>query len=55
VATFPENLLNVKGNIITKKNKLHLAEIECLSPDLCFNLSQNALEKFVAAIVELIA
>jgi hypothetical protein len=28
-------------------------EIECIEPDLYFNLSENALERFVNAIVEL--
>jgi hypothetical protein len=30
-------------------------EIECIEPDLYFNLSKGSLEQFVAAIVELIA
>jgi hypothetical protein len=34
-------------------SELHLMEIECIEPDLYFNLSENALERFVNAIVEL--
>jgi hypothetical protein len=35
-------------------NELHLMEVECIEPDLYFNLSEGSLERFVNAIVELI-
>jgi hypothetical protein len=41
----------VDGIVIN--NELHLMEVECIEPDLYFNLSES-LERFVNAIVELI-
>ena len=55
IATFPEPLLYARVDGIIINNELHLMEIECIEPDLYFNLSENALEQFVATIVELIA
>ena len=52
--TFPENLLYARVDGILIENELYLMEIECIEPDLYFNLSENALERFVSAIVELI-
>ncbi|MDZ4331418.1 MAG: hypothetical protein U0945_12680, partial [Flavobacterium sp.] len=54
VNTFPENLLYARVDGIIIENELYLMEIECIEPDLYFNLSENSLERFVAAIVELI-
>jgi hypothetical protein len=42
----------VDGIVIN--NELHLMEVECIEPDLYFNLSEGSLERFVNAIVELI-
>ena len=52
--TFPENLLYARVDGIVIDNNLYLMEIECIEPDLYFNLSEGALDRFVAAIVELI-
>lgn len=52
--TFPENLLYARVDGIIINNELHLMEIECIEPDLYFNLSEKSIDRFVAAIVELI-
>ncbi|WP_035673703.1 RimK family alpha-L-glutamate ligase [Flavobacterium sp. 83] len=52
--TFPENLLYARVDGIVIDNDLYLMEMECIEPDLYFNLSPDSLERFVAAIVELI-
>jgi hypothetical protein len=50
---FQENYsTRVDGIVIN--NELHLMEVECIEPDLYFNLSEGSLERFVNAIVELI-
>ncbi|TDE50984.1 RimK family alpha-L-glutamate ligase [Flavobacterium sp. GT3P67] len=54
VNTFQEKLLYARVDGILIENELYLMEIECIEPDLYFNLSENSLERFVAAIVELI-
>lgn len=54
VSTFPDDLLYARVDGIIINNDLHLMEIECIEPDLYFNLSENALQRFVSAIVELI-
>ena len=55
VNTFPENLLYARVDGIIINNELHLMEIECIEPDLYFNLSDKSLERFVATLVELIS
>jgi len=55
VNTFPDHLLYARVDGIIINSELHLMEIECIEPDLYFNLSENALERFVTEIVELIA
>ncbi|TRX09674.1 ATP-grasp domain-containing protein [Flavobacterium gawalongense] len=55
VHTFPENLLYARVDGIVINDVLYLMEIECIEPDLYFNLSEGSLERFVAAIVELIS
>ena len=54
VDTFKDNLLYARVDGILIDNELYLMEIECIEPDLYFNLSENSLERFVTAIVELI-
>lgn len=54
VHTFQDNLLYARVDAIVIDNELHLMEIECIEPDLYFNLSDGSLERFVTAIVELI-
>ncbi|RTY99078.1 ATP-grasp domain-containing protein [Flavobacterium sp. RSP49] len=54
VDTFQENLLYARVDGILIDNELYLMEIECIEPDLYFNLSEGSLERFVTAIVELI-
>lgn len=55
VNTFPDDLLYARVDGIIINNELHLMEIECIEPDLYFNLSEKSLDRFVATIVELIA
>jgi hypothetical protein len=52
VDTFQELLYARVDGVIN--NELHLMEVECIEPDLYFNLSEGSLERFVNAIVELI-
>ena len=54
VDTFQEELLYARVDGILIDDELYLMEIECIEPDLYFNLSENAMERFVAEIVELI-
>jgi hypothetical protein len=53
IDTFQEKLLYASGRNCYKQ-WLHLMEVECIEPDLYFNLSEGSLERFVNAIVELI-
>ena len=55
VDTFKENLLYARVDGILIDDELYLMEIECIEPDLYFNLSENSLGRFVEAIVKLIA
>ena len=54
VNTFPDDLLYARVDGIIINSELHLMEIECIEPDLYFDLSENALQRFVNAIMELI-
>ncbi|MBG6111493.1 glutathione synthase/RimK-type ligase-like ATP-grasp enzyme [Flavobacterium sp. CG_9.10] len=54
VDTFDENLLYARVDGIIIDDELFLMEIECIEPDLYFDISEGALERFVASIVELI-
>lgn len=55
IDTFEEELLYARVDGILIDEELYLMEIECIEPDLYFNLSENSLERFVAAIIKLIA
>ena len=55
VNTFPENLLYARVDGIIIGTELYLMEIECIEPDLYFDIADGAIERFVASIVELIA
>jgi glutathione synthase/RimK-type ligase-like ATP-grasp enzyme len=55
VDTFPKDLLYARVDGIISNNQLQLMEIECIEPDLYFNYSEGALERFVASILKLIA
>ncbi|MBG6063437.1 glutathione synthase/RimK-type ligase-like ATP-grasp enzyme [Flavobacterium sp. CG_9.1] len=55
VDTFKEDLLYARVDGILIDQELYLMEVECIEPDLYFNLSENSLERFVASIVKLIA
>lgn len=55
VNTFPENLLYARVDGIIIGTELYLMEIECIEPDLYFDIAHGALERFVSSIVELIA
>ncbi|SEG13223.1 ATP-grasp domain-containing protein [Flavobacterium urumqiense] len=55
VNTFPENLLYARVDGIIIGTELYLMEIECIEPDLYFDIADGALERFVSSIVELIA
>jgi glutathione synthase/RimK-type ligase-like ATP-grasp enzyme len=54
VNTFAEDLLYARVDGIIIENELHLMEIECIEPDLYFNLSEGSMDKFVNAILALI-
>ncbi len=54
VNTFPDQLLYARVDGIICNNQLQLMEIECLEPDLYFEYGDHSLERFVAAILELI-
>ena len=51
---FPDNLLYARVDAIIKDHELYLMEVECLEPDLYFDLAENSIQKFVEAILELI-
>ena len=55
VDTFKEDLLYARVDGILIDQELYLMEVECIEPDLYFNLSENSLKRFVASIVKLIA
>nr|WP_315256701.1 hypothetical protein [uncultured Flavobacterium sp.] len=54
VNTFHDKLLYARVDGIVIDTELHLMEIECIEPDLYFDISEGALERFVASIIELI-
>jgi glutathione synthase/RimK-type ligase-like ATP-grasp enzyme len=54
VNTFNDKLLYARVDGIVIDTELHLMEIECIEPDLYFDISEGALERFVASIIELI-
>jgi glutathione synthase/RimK-type ligase-like ATP-grasp enzyme len=55
VNTFSGDLLYARVDGIVIENELHLMEVECIEPDLYFELCEGALDRFVNTIVELIA
>jgi glutathione synthase/RimK-type ligase-like ATP-grasp enzyme len=54
VNTFHDKLLYARVDGIVIDNELHLMEIECIEPDLYFDISEGSLQRFVASIIELI-
>ena len=54
VDTFTGELLYARVDGIIIDDELNLMEVECIEPDLYFNLSEGSLERFVRAIVDLI-
>ena len=54
VDTFSGELLYARVDGIVIEDELHLMEVECIEPDLYFNLSEGSLQRFVSAIVDLI-
>lgn len=54
VDTFSEKLLYARIDAIIINKQLHLMEVECIEPDLYFNLSENSQTNFVNALLELI-
>jgi glutathione synthase/RimK-type ligase-like ATP-grasp enzyme len=55
VNIFSGDLLYARVDGIVIENELHLMEVECIEPDLYFELCEGALDLFVNTIVELIA
>jgi len=53
VAAFSKQLLYARVDGIIINSELYLMEIEGIEPDLYFNLAPAALQKFVAAVLEL--
>jgi len=54
VNTFQSPLLYARVDGIILNNELLLMEIECIEPDLYFNLSEGSHQRFVHSILELI-
>jgi glutathione synthase/RimK-type ligase-like ATP-grasp enzyme len=54
VNTFSDNLLYARIDGIVIENELHLMEVECIEPDLYFDLSEGSLQRFVESIIVLI-
>ncbi|MDR6846229.1 ATP-grasp domain-containing protein [Flavobacterium granuli] len=54
VNTFHDKLLYARVDGIVIDGELYLMEIECIEPDLYFDISEGALERFVTSIIELI-
>ena len=54
VNTFSEDLLYARVDGIIIGNEIYLMEIECIEPDLYFNLAEDSMDKFVNSILELI-
>jgi glutathione synthase/RimK-type ligase-like ATP-grasp enzyme len=54
VKTFTGALLYARVDGIVIDNELHLMEVECIEPDLYFNLSEGSMERFVSAVIDLI-
>ncbi|WP_309608319.1 hypothetical protein [Flavobacterium sp.] len=54
VNTFSEDLLYARVDGIIIGNEIYLMEIECIEPDLYFNLAKDSMDKFVNSILELI-
>ncbi len=52
LSKIPEKLLYARIDGIVIENKLHLMEIELIEPDLYFDLSDGARERFVEAFLE---
>ena len=55
VNQFNSELLYARVDGIIIENELHLMEIECIEPDLYFDLSDGSHQRFVQSIVELIS
>ncbi|HEU4790317.1 MAG TPA: hypothetical protein VFS71_11575 [Flavobacterium sp.] len=54
VNTFHDKLLYARVDGIIIGTELQLMEIECIEPDLYFDISEGALKRFVTSIIELI-
>lgn len=54
VDTFTGELLYARVDGIVIQDELHLMEVECIEPDLYFNLSEGSLDRFIKALVDLI-
>ncbi len=54
VNQFNGDLLYARVDGIIIENELHLMEVECIEPDLYFNLSEGSHQRFIKSIVELI-
>ncbi len=54
VNTFSDSLLYARVDGIVINNELLLMEIECIEPDLYFDLSEGSHQRFVESIIELI-
>ena len=54
VDNFEDKLLYIRIDGIVIDTELHLMEIECIEPDLYFNLSEGSHQRFVESIVALI-
>lgn len=55
INTFPDSLLYARVDGIVMEDKLYLMEVECIEPDLYFNLCEGSQQRFVHAMLNLIA
>lgn len=54
IDTFAGQLLYARVDGIVIHNELNLMEVECIEPDLYFDLAENSRQKFVDSIIEII-
>ena len=54
IDTFADQLLYARVDGIVIHNELNLMEVECIEPDLYFDLAENSRQKFVDSIIEII-
>ena len=51
---FDTTLLYARVDGIIINNKLHLMEVECIEPDLYFNLAEDSIDNFVNSVLQIV-